>query len=41
MAFSPSLDPSGKKQAAGLGVAELRRLRTLEEENQKYKHVGG
>ena len=28
-----------KKQFAGLGVAELRRLRTLEEENRKLKQL--
>lgn len=28
-----------KKQFAGLGVAELRRLRTLEEENGKLKQL--
>ncbi len=28
-----------KKQFAGLGVAELRRLRTLEEENKKLKQL--
>jgi putative transposase len=28
-----------KKQFAGLGIAELRRLRTLEEENRKLKQL--
>jgi putative transposase len=28
-----------KKRFAGLGVAELRRLRTLEEENKKLKQL--
>ena len=28
-----------KKRFAGLGVAELRRLRTLEEENRKLKQL--
>jgi len=28
-----------KKQFAGLGVAELRRLRTVEEENRKLKQL--
>jgi len=28
-----------KKQFAGLGVAELRRLQTLEEENRKLKQL--
>ena len=29
-----------KKRFAGLGIAELRRLRTLEEENRKLKQLG-
>ena len=28
-----------KKQYAGMGVAELRRLKQLEEENRKLKHL--
>ena len=28
-----------KKRSAGLGIAELRRLRTLEEENRKLKQL--
>jgi putative transposase len=31
----------GKKRFAGLGIAELRRLRTLEEENSKLKQLVG
>ena len=30
-----------KKRFAGLGIAELRRLRTLEEENSKLKQLVG
>ncbi len=30
-----------KKKFAGMGVAELRRLRQLEEENRKLKQFGG
>ena len=29
-----------KKRFAGLGIAELRRLRIVEEENQKLKQLG-
>ena len=31
--------PGWKRKFAGLGVAELRRLRQLEEENQKLKQL--